>query len=65
MSEAGCWCIVCGDPIPEGRQVCPICEARAEEVSGSGEDPGNGAGEERSAHVGRGLGIRLGRRKRR
>lgn len=19
-------CVMCGDPIPEGRQVCPICE---------------------------------------
>ena len=19
-------CAVCGDPVPEGRQICPICE---------------------------------------
>ena len=25
-------CVVCGDVIPEGRQVCPICEARAEDA---------------------------------
>lgn len=25
-------CISCGDPIPEGRQVCPICEAPAEDA---------------------------------
>lgn len=23
-------CICCGEEIPEGRQVCPICEAQAE-----------------------------------
>lgn len=23
-------CVCCGEVIPEGRQVCPICEARAE-----------------------------------
>lgn len=30
--DVGCTCIVCGDVIPEGRQVCPLCEARAEEA---------------------------------
>ena len=25
-------CVFCGDVIPEGRQVCPNCEARAGEV---------------------------------
>ena len=63
------WCVVCSDPIPEGRQVCPICEARAahgqrEEVMEHGENPGDGAGEELTAHVGRRLGLCLGRRKR-
>ena len=29
MSEV---CIMCGEPIPEGRQVCPICEATADKV---------------------------------
>lgn len=24
-------CMICGDPIPEGRQVCPICEDRIKE----------------------------------
>ena len=24
-------CIICGSPIPEGRQVCPQCEKRHEE----------------------------------
>lgn len=22
-------CVICGDPIPEDRQVCPICEDKA------------------------------------
>jgi len=21
-------CIVCGEPVPEGRHVCPVCEER-------------------------------------
>lgn len=25
-------CAVCGDPIPEGRQVCPICADAAEQA---------------------------------
>lgn len=25
-------CICCGEPIPEGRQVCPSCEKEYEEV---------------------------------
>lgn len=24
-------CSVCGDPVPEGRQVCPICMARIDD----------------------------------
>ena len=23
-------CVCCGFPVPEGRQVCPICEGKAE-----------------------------------
>lgn len=26
-------CICCGEIIPEGRQVCPSCEAAAKEVT--------------------------------
>ena len=33
MMDMGNICICCGDPIPEGRQVCPICEDRAEEAA--------------------------------
>lgn len=58
-----CRCIVCGDVIPEGRQVCPICEAKAEGVMSCGKDPGNGSGTGVSDHVGGKLGVRLGRRK--
>lgn len=29
-------CIKCGDIIPEGRQVCPICEGRYEKNINSG-----------------------------
>ena len=36
-----CVCIVCGDPIPEGRQVCPICEARAEDAKEREQDDGD------------------------
>lgn len=21
-----CYCVVCGEPIPEGRMICPTCE---------------------------------------
>jgi len=24
------FCIVCGDPIPEGHTICPLCEYEAE-----------------------------------
>ena len=24
-------CVCCGKPVPEGRQVCPDCEKKAEE----------------------------------
>lgn len=34
-------CVVCGDVIPEGRQVCPICEARAEDAREGGADDGH------------------------
>ena len=54
-------CIMCGDPIPEGRQVCPLCEARAEEVSQRGKDPGDGAGEVLPDDVAGELDVRLGR----
>lgn len=23
-------CVCCGFPVPEGRQVCPVCEGKAE-----------------------------------
>lgn len=26
-------CVCCGEVIPEGRQVCPSCEYKAEEVN--------------------------------
>lgn len=25
-------CVCCGDEIPEGRQVCPLCEKRTRDV---------------------------------
>lgn len=28
------YCVCCGAPVPEGRQVCPICEAKAEKKGG-------------------------------
>lgn len=31
-------CIVFGDAIPEGRQVCPLCEAWAEDKRKGGAD---------------------------
>ena len=24
--EGCCYCIICGNPIPEGRMICPTCE---------------------------------------
>ena len=24
-------CVICGEPIPEGRMVCPMCEMAADE----------------------------------
>ena len=39
MSENRCIC--CGDVIPEGRHVCPICEARAEDKREEGADDGH------------------------
>ena len=29
-------CVICGEPIPEGRQVCPFCEyvSKLEEMEG-------------------------------
>lgn len=28
-----CLCVVCGDLVPEGRQVCPICEDAARQAA--------------------------------
>lgn len=32
-------CIVCGTPIPEGRQICPNCEREAEKYDQPYEKP--------------------------
>lgn len=37
----GCLCVMCGDSVPEGRQVCPLCEARAEDAKERGQDDGD------------------------
>ena len=29
-TPGACLCVVCGDPVPEGKQVCPICEDAAQ-----------------------------------
>lgn len=39
MSENRCICF--GEIIPEGRQVCPICEALAEDKREVGADDGH------------------------
>lgn len=31
-------CVCCGEIIPEGRQVCPSCEAAAKEVTEVGKE---------------------------
>lgn len=31
-------CICCGEIIPEGRQVCPSCEAAAKEATTDGKE---------------------------
>lgn len=33
MIEKDNCCVACGEIIPEGRQVCPSCESRAEQIS--------------------------------
>ncbi len=30
-------CVICGAPVPEGRQVCPKCQKEIEEAEDDGE----------------------------
>lgn len=33
-------CVICGEPIPEGRQVCPNCEKYWESISNKNAEEG-------------------------
>lgn len=31
-TPGACLCVVCGDLVPEGKQVCPICEDAVQQL---------------------------------